>query len=150
MNRRQTLEEPFGISPERMFEILTTPSAIRSWWGASTALVDARAGGSWVTAWGEGENDSEYVNFFQILEFEPPSRILLGGGKYTSGANWPITTNITTELIIEPQPSGCVLRIIQDSSPADPLLDDYFDACVAGWQNSFEGIRNYVHNNPAE
>ena len=150
MNKRQTLEEPFGISPERMFEILTTPSAIRSWWGASTAVVDARAGGSWVTAWGEVENDTEYVNSFQILEFEPPHRMLLGGGKYTSGTNWPIITNITTELIVEAQQSGCVLRIIQESKPADPLLDDYFDACVAGWQNSFEGIRNYVHNNPTE
>ena len=148
--RRQIIEEPFGITPERMFKILTTPSAIRSWWGATSVVIDPRKGGSWVTAAGEGESDAEYINSFKILEFEPPVRMLLGSGKYYTGTNWPIRTNITTELIVEPQPAGCILRIVQESSPADPLLDDYFDACVAGWQNSFEGIRNYLHNNPTE
>jgi uncharacterized protein YndB with AHSA1/START domain len=146
--RRQILEEPFGITPERMFAILTTPGAIRSWWGASSVVIDARKGGSWVTAAGETDADFEFINSFEILEFDPPKRMLLGGGKYFAGNNWPIRTNITTELIVEAQPAGCILRIVQESSPADPLLDDYFDACVAGWQNSFEGIRNYLHNNP--
>jgi uncharacterized protein YndB with AHSA1/START domain len=148
--RREELQEPFGISPERMFEVLTTPSAIRDWWGASTVVIDPRKGGSWVTAWGDGETDSEYVNSFEILEFDPPKRMLLGRGKYISGANWPIVTNMTTELVVERQPAGCSLRIVQELSPAEPLLDDFFDACVAGWQNSFEGIRNYLHNHPAE
>ena len=148
--RRQILEEPFGVMQERMFEILTKPSAIRSWWGASTVVIDPRQGGSWVTASGDDEKSAEFVNSFEILEFDPPNRILLGAGKYFAGENWPIQTNMTTELLVEPQPAGCILRIVQELSPADPLLDDFFDACVAGWQNSFEGIRNYIHNNPAE
>lgn len=148
--RRQILEEPFGVTPERMFKLLTTPSAIRSWWGASSVVIDARKGGTFVAATSDGEARSEYINSFEILEFEPPTRMLLGGGKYYAGANWPIRTNITTEFLIEEQPAGCILQIVVDLTPADPLLDDFFDACVAGWQNSFEGIRNYIHNNPAE
>ena len=103
-----------------------------------------------MTASGDGDKDAAYVNSFEILEFDPPDRILLGAGKYFAGNNWPIETNMTTELIVEAEPEGCVLRIVQELSPADPLLEDFFDACVAGWQNSFEGIRNYIHNNPAE
>ena len=148
--RRQILEEPFGVPPERMFEVLTTPSAIRSWWGASSVVLDARKGGSFIAAASDGDSMSEYMNAFEILEFEPPSRMLLGGGKYYAGANWPIRTNMTTEFLIEPHPAGCNLQIVVELAPADPLLDDFFDACVAGWQNSFEGIRNYIHNNPAE
>jgi uncharacterized protein YndB with AHSA1/START domain len=148
--RRQTIEEPFGVPPERMFEVLTTPIAIRSWWGATSVVIDARKGGTFVAATSDGESSGEFINSFQILEFEPPSRILLGGGKYYAGANWPIRTDMTTELLIEPHPAGCNLQIIVELAPADPLLDDFFDACVAGWQNSFEGIRNYIHNNPAE
>lgn len=148
--RKEVLEEPFGITPEQMFEVLTTPSAIRSWWGASTVVIDPRPGGTWVTAASDGDQTSEYVNSFEILEFDPPNRMLLGNGKYITGNNWPIRTNMTTELIIESQPTGCVLRIVQELAPRDELLDDYFDACVAGWQNSFEGIRNYLHNNPVE
>jgi uncharacterized protein YndB with AHSA1/START domain len=148
--RRHVLAEPFGIPPERMFKVLTTPAAIRSWWGASTVVIDPRKGGSWVTATNDSGKSSEYINSFEILEFDPPSRMLLGGGKYYAGQNWPIRTNMTTEFIVEPTPPGCVLRIVQELSPADPLLEDYFDACVLGWQNSFEGIRNYLHNNPTE
>ena len=148
--RRQELEEPFGISPERMFQTLTTPGAVRSWFGASTAIIDAREGGSWITAFGEGERDTNFVTSFEILKFEPPTRMLLGAGKFFAEDRWPIATNMTTEFIIEAQPAGCILRIIQELAPKDPLLDDYFDACVAGWQNSFEGIRNYLHANPVK
>lgn len=150
MNRREEMEEPFGVSPERMFEVLTTPNAIRSWWGATTAVVDARKGGSFVTAAGDGDNKSEFINSFQILEYDPPTRMLLGGGKYFAGQNWPIKTGMTTEFLVDSVPDGCTLRIIVDLSPADPLLDDYFDACVAGWRNCFEGIRNYLHINPTD
>lgn len=143
--RRHEIAEPFAVTPHEMFDMLITPSAIRGWFGASKAIVEPREGGSWITSWGESEHDSDHVNSFKILEFEPPKRMLLGSGRYFAESNWPLETNITTELIVEPQPTGCVLRITQELDPADPLLDDYFDACVAGWQNVFEGIRNYLH-----
>ncbi|MEO8041395.1 MAG: SRPBCC domain-containing protein [Acidobacteriota bacterium] len=148
--RRHVLEESFGVTPERMFEILTTPSAIRDWWGASTVFIDPRKGGTFVAATGDGESASEFINSFEILEIEPPSRMVLGGGKYFAGTNWPIRTNMTTEFLIEEQPKGSILRITLELAPADPLLDDFFDACVAGWQNSFEGMRNYLHNHPSD
>jgi uncharacterized protein YndB with AHSA1/START domain len=148
--RRQILEEPFGVPPERMFEVLTTPSAIRDWWDATSVIINPQKGGSFVVATSDGESASEFINSFEILAFDPPSRLLLGGGKYYAGANWPIRTDMTTEFLIEPQPAGCILQIVIELVPADPLLEDFFDACVAGWQNSFEGIRNYIHNNPAE
>ena len=148
--RRELLEEPFAVTPERMFEILTTPSAIRAWWGATSVVIDAKQGGSWVTSSGENDKDAEFVNSFEILQFDRPNRMLLGRGKFFTGNNWPIQTNMTTELIVDRQPAGCILRIVQELSPAEPLLDDYFDACLAGWQNSFEGIRNYIHNNPTD
>ena len=148
--RREEIEEPFGISPEHMFQLLTTPAAIRGWFGASTAIVEPHEGGSWVTAFGETERDNEFVSSFEIKKFDPPRGMLLGAGKFITEDKWPIATNMTTEFVIEPQPAGCILRIIQQLAPHDPLLDDYFDACVAGWQNSFEGIRNYLHRNPVQ
>ena len=145
--RRKELEEPFGVTPARMFEVLTTPSAIRSWWGASKAIVDLKEGGTWITAWGENDESSDYVTSYKIAQLEPPSRFVLGSSKYiTIGST--LETNITTEFRIEPHPLGCNLRIVQVMDPADPLFDDYFEACVVGWQNCYEGIRNYLHNNP--
>ena len=46
---------------------------------------------------------------------------------------------MTTEFVIDAHPSGCNLRIVQELAPHEPLLDDYFDACVLGWQNCFAG-----------
>ncbi|HVF30936.1 MAG TPA: SRPBCC domain-containing protein [Pyrinomonadaceae bacterium] len=146
--RREKLAEDFGVSAERMFEVLMTLTAIRSWFGASTAIVEAREGSSWMTAWGEDESGLEFVTSFGILKFEPPARVLLGYGKLRNEDRWPIATNITTDLVVEPTSTGCTLRIIQELDPHDELLDEYFDACVTGWQNSFEGIRNYLHHNP--
>lgn len=148
--RRKELEEPFGVTPERLFEVLTTPRAIRSWWGVSRVFLEARKGGTLVTAWGAGEEDSDFVSSFKIVEFDPPKRLVLGGGKYIEEHRWPLETDITTEFLIEAHPSGCNLRIVQELAPDEPLLHDYFDACILGWQNCFEGIRNYLHNNPAE
>jgi uncharacterized protein YndB with AHSA1/START domain len=148
--RRKEIEEPFGVSPERMFTILTTPSAIRSWWGVSKALVDLREGGTWITAWGEAEEDSDNVTSFKIVELDPPRRFVLGSSKYIGEGRRTLETDIRTEFHIESHPAGCNLRIVQTLAPHDPMLDDYFDACVLGWQNCFEGIRNYLHNNPDE
>jgi len=148
--RCEELAEPFGVSPERMFKILITPTAVRGWFGASTAIIDPREGGSWVAAFGAGARDTEFVSSFAILKFDPPKRMLLGSGKLFTENKWPIVTNMTTDLIIEPHASGCTFRIIQELDPYDELLDDYFDACVAGWQNSFEGIRNYLHHTATE
>ena len=148
--RREEISEPFAVTPERMFEILITPAAVRGWFGASTAVIDPRKGGSWVAAYGEGEGDRDFVNSFRILEYDPPRRLFLGAGKLLTENKWPIATNITTDLLVEPHPGGCTLRIIQELDPHDALLDDYFDACIAGWQNSFEGIRNYLHRNATE
>ena len=61
-----------------MFEALVTPSAIRKWWGATKAIVLPQVGGTWVASWGESENDPDFISSFKILEFEPPSRIMLG------------------------------------------------------------------------
>ena len=73
--RRQVLEEPFGVTPERMFEVLTSPTAIRSWWGATSVVIDPRKGGSWVTATGDEHKKAEWVNSFSIKEYDPPNRM---------------------------------------------------------------------------
>ena len=145
--RRKELEEPFGVTPARMFEVLTTPSAIRSWWGVSKAIVDLREGGSWITAWGLGEESSDTVTSFKISQLEAPNRFVLGSSKYiTEGST--LETPITTEFRIDEHPHGCNLRIVVVLDPYDPIFDDYFEACVMGWENCFGGIRNYLHNYP--
>ena len=48
-------------SPERVFALLHTPSAIRGWWSAARAIVLAKEGGTWAATWGESEDDPDHV-----------------------------------------------------------------------------------------
>jgi uncharacterized protein YndB with AHSA1/START domain len=135
-----------------MFEILVTPSAIRGWWGATRAIVLPEVGGVWIASWGDNENDADYITSFKILEYEPPKRLLLGDTKYFGREGQPPFElgKMTTEFIVESLGEGCSLRITQDGFPADPIADDFYDACVVGWDNTFEGIRKYFFDNPVE
>ena len=151
--RRHVLEEPFAVSPERMFEALVTPSAIRSWWGAAKAIVLPQVGGTWVASWGEDENDPDYISSFKIVEFEPPKRLLLAEGKYFArdGEQPFVMDKMTTEFVIDDRGDGmCTLRITQDGFPSEKVADDFYEACIVGWENTFEGIRKYFFDNPTE
>lgn len=146
--RHHNYEEPFAVSAERMFELLITPSAIEDWWGASRAIVTAAKDGSWIATWGEGENDSGYTSSFKIKEFEPPRRLVLSDGKYVAKFDPPIEMNMTTEFIVEPMVGGCTLRVVHAWLPADEAAEEFYEACVIGWKNTFQGIRKYFYDNP--
>jgi hypothetical protein len=62
----------------------------------------------------------------------------------------PFEMNMTTEFIIEPMAGGCMLRVVHDGFPTDKAADEFYEACVLGWMNSFEGIRKYLFDNPVE
>jgi uncharacterized protein YndB with AHSA1/START domain len=151
--RRHVQEEFFQVPSNKMFEALVTPSAIRSWWGATKAIVLPQIGGTWVASWGEDENDPDYISSFKILEYEPPHRITLGEGKYFARDGQPPfeMDKMTTEFIVDDRGDGmCALRITQDGFPSEKVADDFYEACVVGWNNTFEGIRKYFFDNPTK
>jgi uncharacterized protein YndB with AHSA1/START domain len=143
--RKHVHQIELAASPERVFSLLITPSAIRGWWGASRAIVVAKAGGSWSAAWGENEDDPDYVTSFRILSFEPPRRIVIGDVCYFARSGpLPFEAEIVTEFSIEPRPGGCILRVAQDGFPTDPRADAFYAGCDTGWRNTFEGIQRFI------
>src|SRR3990170_5591488 len=79
--RRHVCETELDASPETVFQLLITPTAIREWWQASRAIVDAREGGVWGAAWGSSEDDPDYTGFYRIRALLPPPRLGLPGAK---------------------------------------------------------------------
>ena len=133
--------------PDRMFSILITPAAIRSWWGASRAIVVPQEGGTWMAAWGEDEENPEYVSTFTIKAIEAPTRLLLGDGKcLVQAGQAPFEMNMTAEFIVEPREEGCTLKVVNDGFPTDESADEFYEACIAGWKNTFDGIRKYFYD----
>jgi uncharacterized protein YndB with AHSA1/START domain len=143
--RKHIHEEVFSASPEALFAILHTPTAICGWWGASRAIVIAEENGIWTAAWGDDPDKPDYVTSFVIRAFEPPRRMLLGSARYFARTGkLPFEAELTTEFSIEPTDSGSRLRVVQDGFPRSMAADDFYKACFDGWRNTFDGIRAFL------
>lgn len=143
--RKQIHEIELGASPERVFEILVTPSAIRSWWGASQAIVIPAEGGLWAASWGADEDRPDYVGAARLAVLDPPRRLLLSEYRYLARTGpLPFRADFTTEFTVIPRGKGATLRVVQDGFPADPVADDSYKGCGKGWRETFEGIRRFL------
>jgi len=143
--RRHCCEIELPAPPEPVFALLHTPSAIRGWWGAARAVVIPRPGGTWAAAWGDSEDQPDYVTSAVLRVFEPPRRLVFTDFQYLARTGpLPFQADLTTEFIVEPRAGGSCLRVVQDGFPTDPAADAFFAACEVGWRNTFEGIRRYL------
>lgn len=146
MNTRTHIhEEVFTTSPEKLFALLHTPSAIRQWWSASRVIVLPEVGGLWAAAWGDDEDHPEYQTIASISVFEPPSRLFLSEYRYHSrDGQFPFEANFTSEFLISAHPEGALLKVIQDGFPAGADGDKFLAACEKGWTDTFAGIRSFL------
>jgi uncharacterized protein YndB with AHSA1/START domain len=143
--RKHVHEEIFPVAPEKLFAILHTPSAIRSWWSAARAVVLAQPGGVWAATWGESEDDPDYITTATIRDFDPPRRMVLTDYRYRAKSGpLPFQAEFVTEFAVSPHPSGATLRVTQDGFPCGSEADDFYAGCETGWRNTFAGIRRHL------
>ncbi len=137
-------EVGLAASPERVFAILHTPSAIRGWWGASRCIVHAIEGGTWAAEWGD-EDDPDYLTVARIAVFDPPRRMALDAYRYRARSGpLPFQADFRTEFTVTPAALGCVLRVEQVGFPAGPEADEFYAGCEKGWRATFESIRRFL------
>jgi uncharacterized protein YndB with AHSA1/START domain len=129
--------------------LLHTPGAIRQWWGAARAIVIPERGGLWAAAWGESEDDPDYVTVATIREFDPPRRMVLSDYRYRArSGSLPFAAEFMTEFVVTPERDGSMLRVAQNGFPAGPEADSFYAACEKGWRDTFAGIRRYLERGP--
>lgn len=142
--RAHTREEEFNATTQDLFEVLTTPSAIRGWWGASSVLILPEVGGHWAARWGE-EDAPDYLTIARIRAWEPGERLVLGDYQYRAKeGGLPFEADFETEFALTPTERGTMLRVTQRGFPAGPEANDYYAACEKGWRDTFAGIRMYL------
>jgi uncharacterized protein YndB with AHSA1/START domain len=108
------------------------PSAIRRWWGVARAIVLPQPGGVWAAAWGEVEDDPDYITAATIQEFEPPHRMILRDYRYRAkGGPLPFVAEFVTQFIVLPHPKGAVLQVTQDGFPVGPEADELCEPWVS-------------------
>ncbi|NKB32602.1 MAG: hypothetical protein GKR91_05840 [Pseudomonadales bacterium] len=149
--RKHEHAEVFNTTPENLFSLLYTPSAIRQWWSADRAIVLPEVGGLWSAAWRTDEDNPDYMTIATITDFEPPSRLLLTDYRYHSkDGELPFEANFTNEFIVTPHAEGASLKVIQDGFPAGSEGDEFLKGCEVGWRETFKGIHRYLgeHDEP--
>jgi len=145
--RQHIHEEVFSVSPERLFAILHTPSAIRRWWSAARVVVLPEPGGTWAAAWGDEEDDPDYISVAKIRHFERPRRMVLADYNYLSrSGELSFDASFVVEFLVLSHPEGAVLRVTQDGFPVTTDADDFLKGCVIGWRETFAGIRKYFED----
>ncbi len=144
--RKYVHKEAFDVVPEKLFLALHTPSAIRSWWGASRAIVIAQEGGMWAAAWGDREDDPDSITSAVIAAFDPPRRLVLDNVRsYVRQGPLPFEVLFVTEFLVTPVPHGCNLKITQDGFPMGPEGDEFLESCARGWMETCQRLRDYLN-----
>lgn len=139
--RSQVHEIDLAAKPDSVFGLLITPSAIRNWWSAHRAVVMPERGGWWVAAWGEHEDDPDYVVGGTIEALDRPHRFVLAYRHYYAKAGrLPFEAQMSVEFAIEPSARGSRLRVTQSGFPSEAVADGYYAACEQGWRATLAGI----------
>jgi len=144
--RKHLLQICLQAEPERVFDLLITPSDIREWWGAARAIVMAESGGYWAAAWGENEDFPDYMTIARIETFERPNRLELADYRYFAAREGPLPfdSNFRVTFEISTESEGTLLRVEQDGFPIGPTGDDFYHGCEVGWQQTFASIEAYL------
>jgi uncharacterized protein YndB with AHSA1/START domain len=133
------------LAAEAVFDLLVTPSAIRTWWSAAQAIVLPRAGGVYCGTWGGTEDRPEYTTCATIEVFERPKRLVLADFRYLSPEPLPFdTSSLVTEFGVEPTQGGARLSVFQGGFPEGASADAFYASCQEGWKRTFEGIVSFV------
>lgn len=144
--RSITRELQLPLDVERAFALLHTPSAIRKWWNAQTAIVQARENGVWAATWGSDEDAPDYICVARLTKFEPPRRLVMGKFEYmTKHSHGPgFKAELETEFTVREHEAGSVLHVEQRGFPDGEIADAFYRSCVKGWSDTFEGIERFV------
>jgi hypothetical protein len=100
-----------------------------------------------VIAWGERENDPNYVAGAKIRAFESPRRVALAYEycRATTG-QLPYGATMAAEFTIQKTQVGALLRVTHTGIPADAQA--YFDSAAEGWRAMLQGIATLLAPKP--
>jgi uncharacterized protein YndB with AHSA1/START domain len=101
--------------PEIVFEFFSRPEKMLRWMGAAVE-VDGRPGGAWRVDF----NDHGWVAAGEIVEAEPPHRLVLTWGWEPPDAPVPLPPGASTvEITLTPDGDGTLVRVEHRDLPPD-------------------------------
>ncbi len=147
MARQISKEILINSSEDQVFQALITPSKIRSWWQADRAIILPKKNGIYVIAWGEKEDQPDFITAGTIKEYSPNKRLLLADFDYFSSAG-PLPFEAKFEILFTLTGNGTTsnLTVLQTGIPDLAAADEYFEGCLKGWTDTLNSLKKVVEH----
>ena len=128
-----------------VFNALVSPSQIKKWWFANTAIVLAEKGGFYAASWGADEDNPEYITYASISEMERPYKLVLVYEKYFAKEGpLPFDATLDAVFTLEDLGNKTNLTVVQNGFPISMAADAHYQACVKGWDDTFASLKNVL------
>jgi uncharacterized protein YndB with AHSA1/START domain len=133
-----------AVPPPQVFQALITPSSIRRWWSANRAIVYAADNGCWTAAWGDREDQPDYVCSYRISLCRPPHQLTLTDPVYFGrhGDMPDSLDNVQIEFDIQATTTGSQLRVRQSGLPAAD--HEFCQRCRDGWDQTLDQLQRLL------
>ena len=128
--------------PQRVIDAFLRHLDIQGWWGISHSLVEPKAGGVWLLAWGRGA--FQYVASARIGALKKGKLLRHDQYCYLNpevGIFGPMT------LTVEAKPKkggGTVVRVTQGPYGSGPRWKWYYEATRSAWPQVLCGLAGYL------
>lgn len=131
----QEHEIAIDATPEQVWDAITTPEGLTSWYVLDAKVVPGEGGTQWVS-WG-GDMAIETTH----LVWKPGERLVLGHPDHANQTGWGA---ILQEYTIRTEAGRTVLRLVQSGMPDDGSWDSEYECTSIGWRGFFNALKHAV------
>lgn len=134
--------------PERVIQAFLNHLDLQGWWGIGHSLVEPKAGGVWVLAWGRGS--FQYVASARIGALKKGKLLRLDQYCYLNpevGIFGPMTLSVETQRV---KSGATLLRVTQGPYGSGPRWKWYRQATEAAWPQVIAGLAGYLQSSASK
>ncbi len=133
-----TAEIDIAAAPDRVWETLTQPAAVKQWMFGSDLETDWQVGSPIVWK-GEYEGNS-YEDKGEVLEYDAPNRLSVSHFSPTTGQDDVPENYHTLVWVLTPVDEGTHVTLTQDNNGSE----DEAEHSAENWQHALEGIKAHA------
>jgi uncharacterized protein YndB with AHSA1/START domain len=134
-------------SPEVVYEVITSPDHIRSWWAGAETDVVATAGATSELVWGDRSSPEAHVARLTVVQADPP-RLFAFRWDYPEGSTPSAENSLLVTFELVPRGEGTILRLTESGwrevGWEVATLEAKYQDHVLGWDTHLGSLRAYV------
>jgi len=133
-----------------VFNAMISPSLIKQWWYAQTAIVVPEKDGIYALTWGEKLDSPDYITVSRLSEFEFGKKLCMTNELYYSPhGSLPFDAQLHVTFDFAQKDEGTELRVLQEGIPKDKEADEFYEGTVKGWETTLQSLKNVVEDEVA-